>query len=142
MGDNDQYEINDAVLEETASSARSLESRVETEGSVAAWDALAAALDDYERTTGGSADELLPADTASLAFAGSERAREFVIKALCNRRDELRGPIEAGINGGMVALVPALFAALALPIVAAPVIAIIAGVLMARGLDGLCRDAP
>lgn len=141
MTDGDQYEVEQAVLQKTAETADALASRVQTEGPEVAWDSLASALGDYESTSGASADELLPADTASLAFAGSARAREFVIKLLCSQRDQLRAPIEAGINGGMLVLVPVLFSVLALPVVAGPVVAIIAGTLMVRGFDGLCDDA-
>lgn len=101
---------------------------------------LEAGLEQYEHETGSSADELLPEDVSRLAFAGLDRAQEFARKVLCNHKDNLRVPIEAGIAAGSPVLIATLFTVLALPVVALPVVVALAAVLMVRGLDGFCES--
>jgi hypothetical protein len=141
INEADQFDVDPRVIAEAASAADQLAEQVRRDGDAVAWTTLEAGLDQYEDETGASADELLPADAPRLAFAGLDRAKEYARKVLCNRKDEVRGPIEAGIMGGSPALIAALFGVLSLPVVALPVVVAIAGVLMVRGLDGMCKSA-
>jgi hypothetical protein len=141
MGDPDQFELDPVVLAEAAAAADSLSEEVRRDGDAVAWRSLEDGLRSYERETGGPADELLPQDATRLAFAGLDRAREYARKALCSHKEEVRVTVEMGIQGGSMALIPALFGLLALPMVAAPVVIAMAAVLMVRGLDGFCASA-
>jgi hypothetical protein len=141
MDEADQFDIDPDVITEAATAADQLAERVRHEGETVAWTTLEAGLEQYEHKTGASADELLPEDVPRLAFAGLDRAQEFASKVLCNHKDNLRVPIEAGIAAGSPALVAVLFGVLALPVVALPVVVAIAAVLLVRGLDGFCESA-
>lgn len=141
MATADQFDIDPQVAAETAAAADVLAERIEREGDAIAWANLEQGLERYEAETGAPADELLPDDVSSLAFAGLDRAREYARKVVCSRRDEIRTPIEAGINGGSAGLTLVLFATLGLPAAAAAVVPAIAAVLMVRGLDGFCASA-
>ena len=141
LDDTDQFDIDPQVVAEAATAADDLAERVRRDGDAVAWASLEEGLEQYELETGAPADELLPPDAAQLAFAGLDRAREYARKVLCNHKDDLRTPIEAGINGGSLVLVPVLFGVLSLPVVAAPVVVAIGAVLMVRGLDGFCASA-
>jgi hypothetical protein len=141
LDDEKQLDINPQVVAEAVAAADDLAELVRRDGDAVAWASLEDGLERYELETGASADELLPDDVTRLAFAGLDRAREYARKVLCGRKDDLRAPIEAGINGGSVALIPVLFGALSLPMVAAPVVVAIAAVLMVHGLDGFCASA-
>jgi hypothetical protein len=141
MGEAEDFDVDAEVVGQAATAASALAEQVAQGGDAVAWQALDAGLKHYEQETGGTADELLPEDTPRLAFAGIDRAREFAGKLLCNQKEKLRATVEAGIGGGMAALVSALFAVLALPVVAAPVVIAMAAVLMVRGVDGFCQSA-
>lgn len=140
MADPDHLDVDPTVAAKTAAAADSLADQLRRDGDEVAWASLEQGLEQYEEETGAPADELLPGYAAPLAFAGLDRAREYAHKVLCGRKEDLRIPIEAGINGGSVALVPVLFATISLPVAAAPVVAAIAAVLMVRGLDGFCAS--
>jgi hypothetical protein len=138
----DHFEIDPQLATETAAAAEALAMRIEQGGDNIAWASLEQGLEDYEKETGGSAAELLPADVEPLAFhLGLDRAREFARKVVCGRNADVRAQIEAGIAGGNMALVCVLFAILGLPGIAAEVVAAIAGVLMVRRLEGFCASA-
>jgi hypothetical protein len=137
----DHLDVDPKLAAKTAAAADVLADQLRRDGDAVAWANLEQRLEQYEEETGAPADELLPGYAAPLAFAGLDRAREYAHKVLCGRKEDLRVPIEAGINGGSVALVPVLFATLSLPVAAAPVVGVIAAVLMVRGLDGFCASA-
>lgn len=142
MATADHFEIDPQLTAETAAAAEALAMRIEQGGDNIAWASLERGLEEYEKETGGSARELLPADVEPLAFTpGLDRAREYARKVVCGRDAEIRAQIEAGIDLGKEALVGVLFAALTLPAIAAAVVVAIAAVLMVRRLAGFCASA-
>jgi hypothetical protein len=141
MDEVDQFDIDPGVIAEAATAADQLAERVRRDGDAVAWATLETGLEQYEQETGEPADVLLPEDAPYLAFAGLDRAREYARKVLCNRKDDLRVPIEAGIQAGSPVLVAVLFGVLTLPALALPVVVAIAAVLIVRGLDGFCESA-
>lgn len=142
MATADHFEIDPHLAAQTAAAAEALAKRIEQDDDDVAWASLEQALEDYEKETGGSTRELLPADVEPLAFApGLDRAREYARKVVCGRDANTRAEIEAGIDLGKEALVGVLFATLTLPSVAAAVVVAIAAVLMVRRLAGFCASA-
>ena len=113
----------------------------------AVFDALERAYGDYI-DAGGSPDEVIPGPAeVALGFRLRRpdgrsiwRAYADVIRQeLCNPDGELHGKVGSGLQTSGATLVTLLIATLGLPLVAAPIVAPIAGSILGLGVDAFCR---
>jgi hypothetical protein len=106
------------------------------------WRALDEAISDYERTTGGTVEELLPPDTGELAFRvpGVARARELTALLICNQREKVRPAVQASVMAGVPGVTAALMSVLDLPAESAGIAGTWATVITRSGMEELCAD--
>jgi hypothetical protein len=85
-------------------------------------------------------------DSGDLNFAAGDAAAKFykaftrqVRARLCTADGDVRKKIGDALNAGVGALLPAMCAVLAIPLAAVVILAPIAAILVAVGLDGFCQ---
>jgi len=135
------------TLEEAGCQAEAIAEDVTAAGSLEpAYKSLEMALAAY-LSAGGSADDVVPGgDVEGLGFSrqeGSgrrlwERYVQVLREELCSPQAELHQQVRMALNAGGAGVVGAVLTALGVSVVAAGVIAPIAGVLLALGLKAFC----
>jgi hypothetical protein len=145
--DTNEVNIDPQLIEQAGRDADMLVRQIQASGDLEpAYAALDAGLAQFEES-GFPIEALLPADgEAGMGFAAVARTgngfwrryREAVRKSLCSHDGELGKAVRPVIQGGTGAIITAIIATLALPVVAIPVIVPLAAILVTIGLDAFC----
>jgi hypothetical protein len=138
-------------VELAGAAAERIRESVTSTGSLdAVYASLEAAVQTYA-SAGGSLDDVIPGgDDDELGFSrGQADGRTFwnryadaLRDDLCQPTGELHKTVSQGLATGGATVVTMLIAALGLPLVAAPIVAPIAGAMLALGVKAMCPDAP
>jgi hypothetical protein len=119
-----------------------LSARITDEGLIAAYASLENVFADFTARTGEGPEVLSAPGVTPLSFhaPGSDRAREFLRKNLCEGPPALRVAVETAMPSGAGAVVHAVIVAMALPAAAIAVAPIVAAVVMTVGMKEACRQ--
>lgn len=134
-------------VEQAGVEAESVSRQVRQDGSLEpVYASLESALRDFA-ASGGSLDDVLPGgDEEALGFRRDQpdgqafwsRYAEILRSELCTEGTELNTKVTRGIATTGASLVTVLMATLGLPLLAAPVIAPVAGAILALGVKAIC----
>lgn len=140
---------NGSGIEQAATQAEAIAQAVAADGSI---DPAIAALENSlvaYLNGGGSVDDVVPGgDPDGLGFGGRagtgrtlwNRYVDVLHDEVCRPGGELNGLLSAGLASSGAALVTSIIGVLGISLAAAPVIAPIAGVMLALGLKAFCEE--